>query len=47
MSEFIGVLGVLVVLLFMPWDGANSVADRLFQALSHRLLSFSAWLAVL
>jgi hypothetical protein len=47
MSEFIGVIGVLGVLLFMPWDGADSLADLLFQALAHRLSSFSAWLAVL
>lgn len=47
MSEFIWVSVVLGMALFVPWADGESIAQQLLQALERRLVSFSAWLAVL
>ncbi len=38
---------VLGMALFVPWTNAESVAQQLIHVLEKRLMSFSAWLAVL
>jgi hypothetical protein len=47
MSEFMWVSVVLGMVLFVPWAGAESVAQQLIHVFERRLMSFSAWLAVL
>lgn len=41
------VSAVLGVVLFVPWVDAEPVAQQLLRVLERRLMSFSAWLAVL